>query len=76
MERPHDLWADMVLEAPDEGVTRPAEMLGRALAAVVVGALLGALAGTRYDLVFGLPQHLSAIVQAAVFAAAWTCAGM
>ena len=72
MERPRDLWAGMVLDAPEEGAARPAEVLWRALAAVMVGALLGALAGTRYDLAFGLSQPLSAIVQAVVFTAAWT----
>ena len=76
MGRPHDLWADMALKASDEQATRPVKVLWRALAAMIVGALLGALAGTRYDLVFGVSQPLSAVVQAVVFTVAWTCAGM
>ena len=76
VERPRDLWADMALEAPDEGAPQSSHMLWRALSAVAIGALLGALAGTRYDLVFGLSQSLSAIVQAAAVAAAWTSIGI
>ena len=75
MERAHDLWPEMALDAPEEGATPPTEVLWRALAAILVGALLGALASTHYDRVFGLSQPLSAIVRAVVFAAAWTRAG-
>ena len=51
-------------------------VLWRAVAALAIGALFGALASMRYDLVFGLSEPLCVIVQSAVFTAAWTSIGV
>jgi hypothetical protein len=70
MERPLDLGAETGPRTRTDGV------LWGATAALAIGALLGALTSTRYDLMFGLPEPLYVALRSVVFAAAWTYAGL
>jgi hypothetical protein len=76
MGRALDLCAEIDLDASGEDSMQSGGVLWRAVAALAIGALLGALAGMRYDLVFGLSEPLCVIVQSAVFTAAWTSIGV
>jgi hypothetical protein len=58
---------------PQTGPAHFGEVLWPSLAALALGALLGAVAGMRYDVVFGLPEPACDILRSLVVTATWTC---
>ncbi|MBN1640875.1 MAG: hypothetical protein JXA09_06545 [Anaerolineae bacterium] len=74
MQRPRNLSSRADACAP---WTRPSRRATcwRTVAALLMGALLGVLAGMRYDLALGLPEGASAVLQSLAFTATWTWMG-
>jgi hypothetical protein len=51
------------------------EVLWPSLVALATGALLGVMAGMRYDVLFGLPEPACAVLRSLVLTATWSCVG-
>jgi hypothetical protein len=75
MDRRLSLANELPLPAPDKRPARSAGVLWRSLSAVAIGAVLGTLAGARYDVLFGLSDPVCALLQSLLFTATWTYAG-
>jgi len=75
MERMTVCTQEVPLATREGGLACEDEVLWPSLVALATGVLLGALAGMRYDVLFGLSEPACAVLRSVVFTATWSCVG-
>ena len=76
MGRPLDLSEGVALGALENSSSHAGGMLVHTVVALVVGGLLGALTGMRYEEVFGLSEPVCVGLRSLVVVGAWTWVGL